>query len=216
MKVSEILETMEYGPAPESAATAVAWLEDHDRDFGLFINGGWLKPEGRSTMPATNPANGEELAQVTIAAANEVDAAVEAARAAYPGWAELTDHQRARHLYAIARGIQKHHRLLAVLESLDNGKPIRESRDLDVPLVARHFYYHAGWALSGRSFPGTFHCSCLPGRLRPRWRWATPSYLRRRLPRRSQPYFSPKSSPRQVYPPALSTSLPVMTTRASS
>ncbi len=155
MNVSEILETMAYGPAPESPAAAMAWLDDHDRDFGLFIGNNWLKPEGRATMPAINPATGEELAQVTIAAGAEVDAAVEAARAAQAEWAQTSDHGRARHLYAIARGIQKHHRLLAVLESLDNGKPIRESRDLDVPLVARHFYYHAGWAqLMSKELPG--------------------------------------------------------------
>lgn len=155
MKVAEILKSMEYGPAPESPATALAWLDDHQRDFGLFINNRWVKPDGRGRMAVTNPANGDELAQVTIAAAAEVDAAVDAARAAQQEWAQLSDHQRARYLYAVARGIQKHHRLLAVLESLDNGKPIRESRDLDVPLVARHFYYHAGWAqLMSKELPG--------------------------------------------------------------
>ena len=153
--VAEIFETMEYGPAPESPAVAQAWLEDHGRDFGLFINNRWLKPEERQTLAVTNPANGEELAQVTVAGADEVDAAVEAARKALPEWQALSDHARARHLYAIARGIQKHNRLLAVLESLDNGKPIRESRDLDVPLVARHFYHHAGWAqLMSAELPG--------------------------------------------------------------
>ncbi|MFW6096884.1 MAG: aldehyde dehydrogenase family protein, partial [Chloroflexota bacterium] len=137
MKIAEILDTMEYGPAPESPAAAQAWLDDHDRDFGLFIDNEWVKPEERATMPAISPATGAEVAQVSIAGKSEVDAAVDAARAAHKEWAKTSDHQRARHLYAIARGIQKHHRLLAVLESLDNGKPIRESRDLDVPLVAR-------------------------------------------------------------------------------
>ena len=155
MKVAEIFETMEYGPAPESPATAQAWLADHDHDFGLFIDNEWVKPEGRDTMSAINPANGVELARVTIAGKDAVDAALGAARAAQKEWAQTPDHQRARHLYAIARGIQKHHRLLAVLESLDNGKSIRESRDLDVPLVARHFYYHAGWAqLMSKELPG--------------------------------------------------------------
>src|SRR6185436_14311043 len=76
----------------------------------------------------------------------DVDAAVAAARKAFPIWSALTPHARARHLYALARAVQKHSRLLAVLESMDNGKSIRETRDLDIPLVARHFYHHAGWA----------------------------------------------------------------------
>src|ERR671916_478954 len=78
--------------------------------------------------------------------APEADAPVRAARAALPGWRSLSGHARARHLYALARMVQKHSRLFAVLESMDNGKSIRETRDLDIPLVARHFYHHAGWA----------------------------------------------------------------------
>ena len=155
MDVAELFETMEYGPAPESADAAQAWLAEHDHDFGLFVNNRWLKGEERETMPALNPANSQELARVTAARAADVDAAVEAARKAQAEWRELSDHERARYLYGIARGVQKHHRLLAVLESLDNGKPIRESRDLDVPLVARHFYHHAGWAqLMSAELPG--------------------------------------------------------------
>src|SRR4029078_11091419 len=88
--------------------------------------------------------------------AADVNKAVKAARAAFKGWSALPGYTRARHLYAIARLIQKHSRLFAVLETLDNGKPIRETRDIDVPLVARHFYHHAGWAqLLGSEFPGT-------------------------------------------------------------
>lgn len=146
MSIAEIFETMSYGPAPESAATAVAWLDDHKRDFGLFIDGQWVKENGRSTLISTNPATGETLAHVTDATAADVATAYEAARRAFPAWSQTPDHERARLLYAIARGVQKHDRLLAVLESLDNGKPIRESRDIDIPLLARHFYYHAGWA----------------------------------------------------------------------
>ena len=98
---------------------------------------------------------GELLATVASASASDVDAAVAAARAALPGWQALTGHQRARYLYALARQVQKHSRRLAVLETLDNGKSIRESRDIDIPLVARHFYYHAGWAqLRDEEFPG--------------------------------------------------------------
>jgi len=101
------------------------------------------------------PATGNRLAQVAQGTAADIEAAVTAARAALPAWRALSDHARARWLYALARGIQKHARHFAVLESLDNGKPIRETRDIDIPLVARHFYHHAGWAqLLGAEFPG--------------------------------------------------------------
>ncbi|GAB4467814.1 MAG: aldehyde dehydrogenase family protein [Anaerolineae bacterium] len=146
MSVAEIFKTMDYGPAPESPAVANAWLDRHQRRFGLFINNRWVFPEGRETYPSLNPATGEELARTTQAVQEDVDAAVAAARAAFETWSRTPGHVRARHLYALARNLQKHHRLLAVLETMDNGKPLRESRDIDVPLVARHFYYHAGWA----------------------------------------------------------------------
>ncbi|MFC2967432.1 aldehyde dehydrogenase family protein [Acidimangrovimonas pyrenivorans] len=144
MTVRDIFETMSYGPAPESDAEAQAWLEKHDRRFGNFIDGAFTKPG--ATFATRNPATGHELAQVTQATAEDVTAAVAAARKAQPKWAGLSGHQRAKVLYALARLVQKHARLLAVLETLDNGKPIRESRDIDVALVARHFYYHAGLA----------------------------------------------------------------------
>ena len=152
--VSQIFETMEWGPAPEAAGPALAWLKAHANRFGLFIGGRWVEPSG-ATFETTNPATREPLARVVQAGAADVDAAVRAARAALPAWSGLPGHARARHLYALARAVQKHARLLAVLESLDNGKPIRETRDLDVPLVARHFYHHAGWAqLRDAEFPG--------------------------------------------------------------
>jgi aldehyde dehydrogenase (NAD+) len=143
--VPEIFQTMAYGPAPESAGPANEWLERHGRAFGLFINGAWAEPKGE-TFETLNPATGKPLARLTQASPADVDRAVSAARSAQPGWWALGGHGRARHLYALARQIQKHSRLFAVLESLDNGKPIRESRDIDIPLVARHFYFHAGWA----------------------------------------------------------------------
>ena len=146
MSLTEIFETMEYGPAPESSAAVNAWLEEHDRHFGLFINNEWVFPEGVDTYAGYNPASGEKLAETTQAGQAEVDSAVAAARQAFKSWSQTPGSERARYLYAIARNIQKHSRLLAVLESMDNGKPIRESRDIDVPLLARHFYYHAGWA----------------------------------------------------------------------
>ncbi|MGR3365118.1 MAG: aldehyde dehydrogenase family protein [Maritimibacter harenae] len=144
MTIKDIFDSMEYGTAPESAKEAMAWIEEHDGAFGLFIDGGWTKPG--QTFDTKNPANGERLAKVTQAGADDVDRAVQAARKAQPGWAKLSGHERARILYAIARLVLKHSRLFAVLETLDNGKPIRESRDIDIPLVARHFYYHAGMA----------------------------------------------------------------------
>ena len=153
-KIKDILRTMEYGPAPEDDKDARAWLARHKAGFGQFINGAFTPAKGE-TFAVTNPANGETLAKVATASASDVDAAVAAASKALKKWQALTGNQRARHLYAIARHVQKHSRLLAVLETLDNGKTIRETRDIDVPLVARHFYHHAGWAeLRDTAFPG--------------------------------------------------------------
>ena len=159
--IAEKFETMEYGPAPEDPSQAVSWLDAHHRTFGHFIHGAWTPPVPSTVAPGfgpfsvTNPATGEVLATVACAGPTEVDQAVQAARSALPGWQALTGHQRARYLYALARQVQKHSRLLAVLETLDNGKSIRESRDIDIPLAARHFYYHAGWAqLRDEEFPG--------------------------------------------------------------
>lgn len=144
MEIKEIMKSMAYGPAPESPSTANAWLDSYNRKFGLFINNEWQ--QGEDFIVVNNPATGEQIAEVSDAKTADVDNAVKAARAAFKKWSKTTGHERARHLYAIARNIQKHGRLFSVLESMDNGKPIRESRDLDIPLVARHFYHHAGWA----------------------------------------------------------------------
>src|SRR5437588_808807 len=141
----DIFETMEYGPAPESATPTLQWIKEH-QPFGLFINNQWVAPTSGQYLESINPANGKPLAQVAAANSADVDVAVVAAHAAFESWGKTPGHVRARYMYAIARHIQKHSRLLAVLESLDNGKTIRETRDLDIPLVARHFYYHAGWA----------------------------------------------------------------------
>lgn len=137
---------MEYGPAPESASTAYDWLKKHNNQFELFINGKWEKPLSDKYLDSINPSNKEFLAKSAIADTQDVDKAVAAAKKSLPEWSKMKAHVRARYLYAIARQIQKHSRLFAVLETLDNGKPIRESRDIDIPLVARHFYHHAGWA----------------------------------------------------------------------
>src|SRR6516225_2993492 len=138
--------TMEYGPAPEDPREALAWLDVHERRFGHFINGDWQAPAGGASFETADPSTGEKLGTVAQGSAEDIDRAVRAARAALPAWQALSPHARARYLYALARQVQKHSRWLAVLETLDNGKPIRESRDMDIPLVARHFYHHAGWA----------------------------------------------------------------------
>ncbi|HEX6669644.1 MAG TPA: aldehyde dehydrogenase family protein, partial [Gemmatimonadales bacterium] len=152
--IPELFSTMAYGPAPEAVAPAQAWLERHGRRFGLFVGGAWTEPGGE-TFETLNPATGKPLAALTQASEADVDRAVRAARAAQADWWKLGGHARARHLYALARHVQKQSRFFAVLESLDNGKPIRESRDIDIPLVARHFYHHAGWAqLMARELPG--------------------------------------------------------------
>lgn len=155
MTVTEIPTTLEYGPAPESRGPGTDWIEQHDSRFGLFINGHWSAPENGEYFDVLNPATGLPLAAVAQAGQDDVEAAVEAARTALASWSATPGHVRARYLYALARQVQRHSRLFAVLESLDNGKPIRESRDIDIPLVARHFYYHAGWAqLMSTEFPG--------------------------------------------------------------
>ncbi len=144
MNVRDIFEAMSYGPAPEGAAEVMAWLDGHGRRLGHFIGGTFTAPG--ELFETRNPANGQVLAEVSQGSAADVAAAVAAARKAARGWGRTDGHQRARVLYALARLLQKHARMFAVLETLDNGKPIRESRDIDVPLAQRHFYYHAGLA----------------------------------------------------------------------
>src|SRR5690554_2680017 len=151
-EIARIFETLDYGPAPEGPEQANAWLDAHDRKFGHFIDGKWTRPG--KTFSSDNPATGESLAQISMGSEDDVNAAVKAARAAFKGWSALSGYERGKYLYAIARAVQKHSRLFSVLESMDNGKPIRESRDIDIPLVARHFYHHAGWAQHlSREFP---------------------------------------------------------------
>ena len=151
--VARYFDTMDYGPAPESDTDAREWLARHAEGFGHFIDGRFTPAAEGAHFDTAEPATGQRLARIAQGSAKDVDAAVAAARAAQPGWFALGGHGRARHLYALARMVQRHARLLAVVEALDNGKPIRETRDLDVPLVARHFYHHAGWAqLQEREF----------------------------------------------------------------
>ena len=145
-KISEILATMEYGPAPEASDHVRAWLTGHKDGFKHFIGGKFVAPSEKKYFEVHNPADNSLLGKVAQGSKADVNAAVKAARAAFKTWSKLTGEQRAKHIYAIARHIQKRERFLAVLETMDNGKPIRETRDIDIPLVARHFYHHAGWA----------------------------------------------------------------------
>ncbi len=157
--IAEKFYSMDYGLAPEDPKEAVSWLDRHHRRFGLFIGGAWRKPSTGEYTPTNDPSSGETLAEVALGTVDDVNAAVAAARKALPAWQALSGHERARYLYALARQVQKHARRLAVLETMDNGKPIRESRDIDIPLVARHFYHHAGWAqLLEQEFPGYQAC----------------------------------------------------------
>jgi aldehyde dehydrogenase (NAD+) len=159
MSIAEKFLTMEYGPAPEDPKESQSWLDRHGRRFAHFINGAWQSPAAGEYFDTHDPSTGEKLASVAQGSAADVDAAVQSARAASPKWQALTPHARARYLYALARLVQRHSRLLAVLETMDNGKPIRESRDIDIPLVARHFYHHAGWAqLLKQEFPAHEPC----------------------------------------------------------
>jgi len=146
MSNNPIFERMDWGAAPEGADLAMQWLDDHGRRFGHFFGGAFLAPSEREYFETFSPANAKPLAEVAQGSVADVDRAVAAARAAQSPWWAIGGYERAKFLYAIARLIQKHARLFAVLESVDNGKPIRETRDLDIPLVVRHFYYHAGWA----------------------------------------------------------------------
>ena len=146
MSVAEIFESMDYGPAPEDTSYVRDWIKVRKGGFAHFIGGQWVKPSPRTYFDDFNPATGERLAKIAQGSAKDVDAAVAAAAQAQTGWAALPGHERAKFLYALARLIQKNSRFIAVLESLDNGKTLRETRDIDIPLAARHFYYHAGWA----------------------------------------------------------------------
>jgi aldehyde dehydrogenase (NAD+) len=153
MSVSHYFDTMDYGPALESDLDARAWLARHLDGFGHFIGGAFTPLNDGTLFDTQEPATGKVLARVTQGTSADIDAAVSAARAAQASWFGIGGHARARHLYALARMVQRHARLFAVLEALDNGKPVRETRDIDVPLVARHFYHHAGWAqLQEREF----------------------------------------------------------------
>ena len=193
----------EYAPAPEST--------DHIRiepEYGLFIGNEFAASKPRKTFTVINPATEEPLAKVAHASKADVNRAVAAARSAYDSaWSRLPGSERAKYLYRIARILQERSREFAVVESMNSGKPIKESRDVDVPLAAAHFFYYAGWAdkldyafpgrtpralgVAAQVIRGTSRCSCWPGRSRPPWRRGTRSSSsrprRRRSPRTSSP-----------------------------
>jgi aldehyde dehydrogenase (NAD+) len=139
----------DYSPAPQANVVEVADTQK------LFINGKFVAPKSRTWFATTNPATEEHLSDIASAGKSDVDAACAAAKAALPKWSRLPGSERAKYLYRIARRIQERSRELAVLETLDGGKPIKESRDVDIPLAAHHFFYHAGWADKlAYAFPG--------------------------------------------------------------
>ncbi len=146
MKLLEIFNTMNYGPAPEASDKIDHWLKQRDKGFGLYINGKWVAAEGKNLFDSVNPATGKAHAKITQASKKQVNLAISSAKAAQHEWQLIGGPARAKYLYAIARILQKRSREFAVLETMDNGKPIRESRDIDIPLAIRHFYHHAGWA----------------------------------------------------------------------
>ena len=130
----------EYDPAPESAPPLI------DTRYGLFINGKFVAPKTRKFFDSISPRNEEKLSEIALAGVADVDAAYQAAATAFPSWSKLPGSERAKFLFRIARLLQDRSREFAVAETLDGGKPIRESRDFDVPMAAAHFFYHAGWA----------------------------------------------------------------------
>ncbi|CDX15730.1 Aldehyde Dehydrogenase [Mesorhizobium sp. ORS 3359] len=154
MNILERYHAMDYGPAPEARNEADAWLAGRDFSKALFIDGAWKAAAGGKIFETSEPSSGKLLAKVSDAGAADIDAAVTAAAKALPKWSASSGYARAKVLYAIGRAMQRHQRLFAVLESIDNGKPIRESRDIDVPLAIRHFIHHAGWAQTvAKDFP---------------------------------------------------------------
>jgi acyl-CoA reductase-like NAD-dependent aldehyde dehydrogenase len=140
----------DYAPAPETVPVSIA------EAYGHYIDGAFTKPAGGSnSFETVNPATEDVLARVSAGTKKDVDAAVSAARAALPKWAKIGGAERGKYLFRIARRLQERAREFAVLETMDGGKPIKESRDVDVPLAAHHFFYHAGWADKLRyAFPG--------------------------------------------------------------
>ena len=145
-KLIKNFKKLSYGPAPEDSSEVFNWINKLSKPNEIFVNGKFIKSKGSKKIDIINPGTKEKLGQLSISSKKDVDLAVESAKKAYIKWSKLTSFERSKYIYALARLIQKHSRFLSVLETIDNGKPIRETRDIDIPLVARHFYYHAGYA----------------------------------------------------------------------
>ena len=145
-KVIKNFKTLSYGPAPEDDKEVYSWIKGLSSPTKIFINNKFIRSSGNKKLNIINPSNKKNLGKLSVSTKKDVDLAVKAAKKAFPKWSKLSSFERSKYLYALARMIQKNSRFLSVLETIDNGKPIRETRDIDIPLVARHFYYHAGWS----------------------------------------------------------------------
>ena len=150
-KIIKNYKNIEYGPALEDSKEVLSWIKKISPSNKNYINGKWFASKSLRRIQIIDPSNKKKLFKLTISSKKDVDLAVESATKAHSKWSKLTSIKRSQYLYALARLIQKHSRFLAVLETIDNGKPIRETRDIDIPLVVRHFYYHAGWAAKSKS-----------------------------------------------------------------
>ncbi len=145
-KIIKNFQNISYGPAPEDSKEVTNWIKNLKNPNKHFINGTFVKSSSSKKISIINPSTNKKIASLSIASKKDVNAAVSAAKKAHIKWSKLSSFDRSKYLYALARLIQKNSRFISVLETIDNGKPIRETRDIDIPLVARHFYYHAGWA----------------------------------------------------------------------
>ena len=144
-KIIKNFKKIKYGPAPEDSDEVMKWIKKLPKQNHNFINGEWKKAYSKKILKCINPANKEKLYNLTISSKSDVNLSVKSAKKAFISWSQKKPFERSKYLYSLARLIQKHSRFLSVLETIDNGKPLRETRDIDIPLVARHFYYHAGW-----------------------------------------------------------------------
>jgi aldehyde dehydrogenase (NAD+) len=153
--VSDIMKTLEYGPAPEDRSAADKWIKDHDGRFGHFIDNQWVHPEGRKYSPCIAPKDYGHLADTIEGTAEDADMAIQSSVKAQQEWGALSGFERCKHMYNLARLVQKHSRIFEVIEALDNGKTLRETRDADIPTVVRWIYHYAGWAqLMDTEMPG--------------------------------------------------------------
>ena len=150
-KILEIFKNIKYGPAPEDDSEVLKWIKNLSGSNKNYIDGKWVSSKYGKKIQVINPSNKKKLFKLSISSKSDIDSAVNAASKAHPKWTKISPYKRSQFLYALARLIQKHSRFLAVLETIDNGKPIRETRDIDIPLAARHFYYHAGWAVKSKN-----------------------------------------------------------------